>query len=171
MLIKKSVSKIILLYTYIHICFQEIPHRKNAGKPLPLPTNYSPKSQLSPSGSSAKFVRPWVFVGIPGSNGTPGGGGTAEGFEMASHVRNCLEPKWGLLFWYKFEPSFLEAWSTLSTQILYPKHGHCKKTAILLKAPQKMGKSFGTTSFLTCFFSYEMACIYKFVSLGLVIYI
>lgn len=47
---------------------------------------------------------------------------------------------------------FFEAWSTLSTQILYPKHGHCKKRAILLKAPQKMGKSLGTTSFLHVFF-------------------
>ena len=55
-------------------------------------------------------------------------------------------------FGYKFEPSFLEAWSSLSTRILYPKPWTLQKDSNSFESHPKDGQKFGNHLVFTCFF-------------------
>lgn len=137
-------NRYLIFCSSISMILSLLPRNSPQKVVAPKPPNRHPeypnsprKSQLSPNGSSATFVRPWVFVGIPGSNGVGGDGLLRHG------GWKCLDPKMGaLLYWSKVggirpwrQNSVPRTWTLL------------KSNAVLLKvSPKRWGKSFGNTS-------------------------
>lgn len=130
---------------------QKMPEKPSRSPPTIVP----PKSQLSPNGSSAKFVRPWVFVGIPGIQPNSREGRNRWRFRDGKPCKELPGTQMGPPVLIQVWAFFFGGFKHLINQNSLPNN--------MDESPPKDEQKFWNHLFFNMFFFFsdEMACIFR----------